>query len=541
VFLNTVRLSCSTSTVKGPEGVRLKLQFAPRLIIQQSARCCDDDLAAQPLFLSKKCDCMGTINGEGSTWKRDNSKRSETATGGPTSSCRHAAPIDLAPGDSTDSSLCTSYCLLYGYSSTRASPSRSPSVVGAPHAPRASGSPRRGAPPHALHGTPCSSLIKFSLTCVCATTTTMKRPDRHRPPPIAVASALTQASEWSETSGGTPLTPSMRRLVHIFPSPGTPKASLKKPNWPAAMRASRESGTGVLRRPTIHHENSSTRPKSARVRSGALPLSPPPESIPEDTVWPPPLKRQHRRSRDEQFTHPPLDSSTEPSSASESESEPPRGRPRRRSKERKRRSRTQSSEALPASDCEASSEAESESEPLRGRQRHRSEERPRARTRSHDTLPLWDRSRVNAQEHEDVACVSNSHREEEARPTSSPVRAVTPEGFRMHPGTPIENSSNIWAPPHVSHLHYASRRQGSGSVRNESPPSDSSQDSLTALPPLPHRNHEATIPLEKARAKVRKNPSRYRASGAREKRRRLCMWFVAGLVVRLHLFRLDRS
>lgn len=252
-------------------------------------------------------------------------------------------------------------------------------------------------------------------------------------------------------------------------------------------------------------------PESARPRqkhkgyprqggSGRGPRSPLWESIPEETVWPPPAERRHRRPRVEQSTHTPLESSTELSSESESESEQPQGR----------------------------------------RRHQREEERtPRPGSRSSEILSVWDRrgSRESAPEQE-TARGRGRHREEETHPASSFVRAVTPEGLRMQPGTPSEDGDESWAPTNISHLHYADRqpRPHRGSVRHEDPAhshTGSSEDLLTALPPMPHHNHEATTPLEKARAKVRKNPSRYRAASSRPKRQQWLMWFIAGLAVRL--------
>lgn len=200
-------------------------------------------------------------------------------------------------------------------------------------------------------------------------------------------------------------------------------------------------------------------------------------------------------------------------------------------------------EAIP----EVSTESESASEPPRGRHCHqRAEGRtPRPRTRSSDTLPIWDRrgSQENAQEQKNDRS-SGRPREDETRPTSSPVRAVTPEELRMHPGTAIAENDAIWAPRYKSHLHYADRGSRHRSVQHEDPahsPSDTDEGSLTALPPMPHHNHEALIPLEKARAKVRKNPSRYRATSSRPNRRRWWMWLIAGFAVRLLLSRSDQN
>lgn len=128
------------------------------------------------------------------------------------------------------------------------------------------------------------------------------------------------------------------------------------------------------------------------------------------------------------------------------------------------------------------------------------------------------------------------------RPTSG-----TPEALRMHPGTPVKPGTGVWAPTHDSHLHGAGGRRGSrhesfGDERLTHSHLHSDEDSLTALRPMPHHasHHKETptSPLDKARAEVKKDPSRYRARSARsahEKRRRL--WIIAGCIaVRSRVF-----
>lgn len=320
-------------------------------------------------------------------------------------------------------------------------------------------------------------------------------PRKHPPPPIHVG-PWTRSSNTDEIPQ-EPFTPLESYLLKAFPSPKSPGSVRPRPKL---RKYTRNGGSGRAPRPPISYHRSKLR-RVPPGSPGALPLSPPPNSIPE--------------------------------ASSDSESEFPRGRLYHQHKDDRRRSRTQSSDALPASDREGSTASESESE-LRGRLGHQSEGRSRARTRSSDTLSIWDRrgSQENTPKH-GTAQGRGRHRgePEEIRHASPPVRAPTPEELRMHPGIPVEENEAIWAPGDSSHLHYADRGSRHGSVREEDPAlssADTDEGSLTALPPMP----EVMTPLEEARRKVRKNPSRYRAASSHQKRRR--WWIIAGsLAVRL--------
>lgn len=325
-------------------------------------------------------------------------------------------------------------------------------------------------------------------------------PRKHPPPPIDVGPGTRSSN--ADESPQEPLTPLESYLLEAFPSPKSPGSVRPRPQ---RATYTRNGGSGRAPRPPILYHKSKLR-RVPPGNPGALPLSPPPYAIPE--------------------------------ASSDSGSESPRGRLYHQHKDDRRRSRTQSSNALSASDREGSTASESESEPPRGRHRHQHEDgrMPRPRSKSSDTLSLWDRKRSRGRAPENERSQGRGRdREEETHHASPPDRAETPEEFRMHPGTPVGGDEVIWAPeyPYNSHLHYADIRSRQGAVSNrdqeQAPsPSDSDDESLTALPPMPRHDHEAMTPLEKARGKVQKNPSRYRAATSHSKRRR--WWIIGGSI-----------